>query len=105
MATSKKYTLTEKNSVKGSDYYHQKGDVIGEDDYKKLAKRHKEYFEEGAKTLQKETPTDQDQNERIDEIEARLDAIDAKTKFDSKKAAAEAAAEKDEDSARNGKKK
>lgn len=105
MATSKKYTLTKKNSVKGKDYYHQKGDVISEADYKKLAKRHQEYFEEGAKTLQKETPTDQDQNERIDAIEARLDAIDKETKFDSKKAAAKAASEDDEPSARNGKKK
>lgn len=62
----KEYTLTAKSTVTGMDYHFSRGDVITEEDFKKLSKKHQAAFEEGRKDLTQKTETPASAKDKAD---------------------------------------
>lgn len=75
----KKYTLTQKRSVRGpvedgkAAYVYEKGDIIDQKKFNALTKRHKQQFEEGAIDLMaKSTPKAAEQDSVIADLTQRV---------------------------------
>ena len=79
----KVYTLTRKSSVigpVGNEYKYNRYDVITQEQYDKLVKRHKDQFEEGRKEPTQATPASKSAEKQVEGLEARVEALESVVK-------------------------